>query len=86
MKSQEPFVLVNLNLIARGDNGGMGIKSPEPAVMRDEMRRDLLKRLALIAVAGYLAPRAIRIDSARAIHVAGHGGQGCSFPPCNGGG
>ncbi|MEE8275324.1 MAG: hypothetical protein V3R88_11710 [Alphaproteobacteria bacterium] len=54
--------------------------------MKEETRRELLKRLATIAATGYLAPEVIRIDSALASHKPGHGaGPPCSNPPCGGG-
>ncbi len=49
--------------------------------MQENTRRKLIKRLALIAAAGYVAPQVLRIDTALAHHKAGHAG-GCSVPPC----
>jgi len=42
-------------------------------------RRDLLIRLTALAAAGYVAPRAVRIDPA----LADHKGPPCSLPPCD---
>ncbi len=41
-------------------------------------RRDLLIRLTALAAAGYVAPKAVRIDSA----YADPKGPPCSLPPC----
>lgn len=51
--------------------------------MQENTRRKLLKRLALIGAAGYLAPKALRINMANAGHKPSHNPGGCSSPPCN---
>ncbi len=56
--------------------------------MKEDTRRELLKRLKVIAAAsatGYIAPKAVLIGTAQATHKPGHtggGGPGCSSPPC----
>ncbi len=45
--------------------------------MKENTRRKLLKRLALIAAVGYVAPVVIRIDTSPA-----HAVPKCSNPPC----
>ncbi len=45
--------------------------------MKKDTRRELLKRLTVIAAAGYVAPKVLRIDTASA-----QGGPSCSNPPC----
>lgn len=57
--------------------------------MEESTRRALVKRLAAIAVAGYVAPKVTTIKSARAVHSPGHGsgpGPVCCIPPCGDGG
>ncbi len=49
--------------------------------MDKRTRRDLLIRLTLLAAAGYVAPKAVRIDTA----FAGQGGMSNSPPPGGGG-
>ncbi len=53
--------------------------------MEESTRRALVKRLAALAVAGYVAPKVTTIKPARADHKEGHGGgPPCSVPPCSG--
>ncbi len=57
--------------------------------MKENTRRELVKRLTVIAAASggvYVAPKVTIIKTAWAHHKPGHtGGPGCSQPPCNGG-
>ncbi len=54
--------------------------------MKEGTRRQLLKRLKFIAAASataYVAPKAMLIGTAQAVHKPGHTtGPGCSQPPC----
>ena len=45
--------------------------------MKKDTRRELLKRLTVIAAAGYVAPKVLRIDTAAACHVKNHPGGQC---------
>lgn len=47
--------------------------------MDSRTRRDLLIRLSALAAAGYVAPKAVRIDAA----LADRRGPPCSMPPCD---
>ncbi len=47
--------------------------------MDSRTRRELLIRLSALAAAGYVAPKAVRIDAA----LADRRGPPCSMPPCD---
>ena len=54
--------------------------------MEDTTRRTMIKRLAVIAAAGYVAPKVTRIDQAEAHKKKHGGGSGPPASPFGGGG
>jgi len=54
--------------------------------MEDTTRRAMIKRLAVIAAAGYVAPKVTRIDQAQAHKNKHGGGSGPPASPFGGGG